>query len=92
MQNVLTLPIERAVASLMAKPTSEVAAAARSGAARLDGVELDDLILRRVYDELQDATGARAWSLEHLRDRRPLGEMLEVSRLIRAQRRNSIAA
>lgn len=92
MQNVLTLPVERAVATLMAQPTAEVAAAARNGSALCGSVQLSDVILRRVYDELQDATGARAWSMEHLRDRRPLAEMLEVSRLIRAQRRNSIAA
>ncbi len=92
MQNLPTLPVERAVASLMSQPTAEVAVAARNGAASVGSVELNDIVLRRLYDEVQDATGARAWSLEHLRDRRPLGEVLEVSRLILAQRRTLVAA
>ncbi len=37
-------------------------------------------------------TGSRTFALEHMRDRRPLGEMLDVARLVTAQRRVLAAA
>ena len=83
---IVAVSRDRALEALLAQPTSLVAAAVRSGAATVGSVPLTPSLLACVADELELATGAREWTLEHLRDPRPLGEVLELGRLIHAQR------
>ena len=83
---ITAVSTDRALEALLAQATSLVAAATRSGAPSVGGVQLTDSLLTRLAFELEQATGANEWTLEHLRDGRPLGEVLELGRLIRAQR------
>ncbi len=83
---------DAALKALLEVPTAVVAAAYRSRATEVAGVTLTVAVLARLADALECATGVRAFALEHMRDRRPLGEMLEVSQLVTAQRRVLAAA
>ena len=76
-----------ALKALLETPTAVVAAAYRAHAGEVAGIALTAALYERLGDELEDATGQRAFALEHMRDRRPLGETLDVARLVSAQRR-----
>jgi hypothetical protein len=56
------------------------------------GIQLTAEILRGLGQALRVATGSDHWQLEHFRDPRPLGEVLEVARMVSAQRRLTLAA
>jgi hypothetical protein len=80
------------VHALLSCPTSLVAVAVRAGASSVAGVQLTAEILRGLGQVLRVATGSDHLQLEHFRDPRPLGEMLEVARMVSAQRRLTLAA
>jgi hypothetical protein len=74
-------------AALLSCPTALVAAAVRAGAPSIAGVRLGADVVADLHGALLEATGSGDWQLAHFRDTRPLGEMLEVSRMVQAQRR-----
>lgn len=84
--------VTTALEALLDLPTAVVAAAQRAGAFDAEGIVLTPQLHDELADELEAATGQRTFSLEHMRDRRPLAEMLEVARLVTAQRRVLAAA
>lgn len=92
MGTVSTLPGSAVLTALLTQPTATVAGAVRTGAAAVAEIALAAEVLEQLRAALLAATGRPEWQLEHLRDPRPLGEVLEVSRLIFEQRRVLIAA
>ena len=63
-----TVATDSAVEALLSHPTSFVAAALRTGASSLGTIPLTDEVVARIAEELEKATGAQEWTLEHLRD------------------------
>ncbi len=92
MGTVSTLPGSAVLTALLSQPTSVVAGAVRLGASAVAGIALTLEAVEQLHAALLVATGRPEWQLEHLRDPRPLGEVLEVSRLILEQRRVLVAA
>jgi hypothetical protein len=84
--------VDAAFDALLDMPTALVASATRRQAAEVAGILLTPGLLRRLGEELRAATGAGTFAMEHMRDRRPLAEMLDVARLVAAQRRVLAAA
>jgi len=85
MANALSLPVDATLALLMAMPTATVARATRAGDPIIDDLDLGPAVVEELLKRVEAATGRREWSLEHYRDLRPLGEVLEVARLIQGQ-------
>jgi len=85
MADVVTLPVDATLNLLLALPTATVARATRAGDPIVDDLDLSPEVVAELFKRLEASTGSADWALEHFREPRPLGEFLEVQRLIRAQ-------